>query len=497
MARRDEGGLNKPAKQPKNEPVTPKPRSSLVWPEGRNRPLPTVDRDLARRLARSPMDFEDLMPWIKGQLELDPPDLPQQPSDIEIPGSENCGDVFTAIGGYTIAQHTFTGSGSYQVYPTSVISNSGIFPLGAIGNLLNGWALQMRWVEQVALNPLANGYRVRWEFGLDFSVPDETTDAAGQLSRYQFPWDTQPPFWAPYSPTEYNDSGWITTVVPSDYATFSSRSSNCDQIVVSPTILVSSAVFGAVVPEVIFYFKWIYDPNAVVTAPPYDLSPPADTSVASGLVWDPDTMEWVSATSLPLPAYATVRVNSGGSDVVRTRINVIEGTGVDVSVADDSGNDEIDLTVAVDPAEISITSFSFPGGSTFLRADGTFVSVATEDRMNAAFSGEPIVGGTYPAVVPRGTGDVDITIDLERFALRLEVPASSGDTVAVLQKATGGGAPTWSDVATCTIAAGSYEATEQTIGGVTVTSGDLLRLYFTSVGAGADYYTGTVTGTEV
>lgn len=42
-----------------------------------------------------------------------------------------------------------------------------------------------------------------------------------------------------------------------------------------------------------------------------------------------------------------VRKNSTGSTFTRRRVNLIEGTGISLTVADDSGSDEVDVTVAV------------------------------------------------------------------------------------------------------------------------------------------------------
>jgi len=42
----------------------------------------------------------------------------------------------------------------------------------------------------------------------------------------------------------------------------------------------------------------------------------------------------------------TVRKNSAGSDFQRPRVNFIEGTNVTLTVADDSGNKEVDITIA-------------------------------------------------------------------------------------------------------------------------------------------------------
>lgn len=242
------------------------------------------------------------------------------------------------------------------------------------------------------------------------------------------------------------------------------------------------------------YWRWVYMPDGLLNEG-IELPTPTDPTVPNVVTWDPDTGGWATSSSTKAVARVGARVNSGGTTYERQRINLVEGSGVDLSVADDAVNEEVDVTVTVDGSELSITGFSFPGGDTFLRADGTFADY--KDRLVAVFSGTPTAGGSYPVIIPRGNDDADISIDLERLALRLESPASSGTTTAILQKSVGGGAPAWSDIATISISSGNYEGTEQTIGSYTITSGDLLRLYFTAVGTGADWYTGTVTGTEV
>lgn len=42
-----------------------------------------------------------------------------------------------------------------------------------------------------------------------------------------------------------------------------------------------------------------------------------------------------------------VRVNSAGSTYTRGRLNLIEGGNVTISIADDSGSDEVDVTLSV------------------------------------------------------------------------------------------------------------------------------------------------------
>src|SRR5688500_2848905 len=53
-----------------------------------------------------------------------------------------------------------------------------------------------------------------------------------------------------------------------------------------------------------------------------------------------------NASLLGARARLAVRKNSGGSDFIRRRLNLIEGTGITLTVADDSGNEEVDVTIA-------------------------------------------------------------------------------------------------------------------------------------------------------
>lgn len=52
-----------------------------------------------------------------------------------------------------------------------------------------------------------------------------------------------------------------------------------------------------------------------------------------------------------------VRKNSAGTDFVRRRLNLIEGTNITLTVADDSGNDEVDVTIAAAGAAASWLDF--------------------------------------------------------------------------------------------------------------------------------------------
>lgn len=65
-----------------------------------------------------------------------------------------------------------------------------------------------------------------------------------------------------------------------------------------------------------------------------------------------------------------VRKNSAGSTFTRRRVNLIEGSNVTLTVADDSGSDEVDVTIA------AATSTTFPNGTVIGGVSGTYATNA-------------------------------------------------------------------------------------------------------------------------
>ena len=531
-----------------------RPQSSLIWPEGRPRPLPTEDRELMRRLLQNPETTfgGPWLEWLKGRLELEPPqfvgaDLPasspqkiiedsevvvgQEPAlsfdDASItlyntivefdvtntPGVRdivkgrvatrvfNPGDVLVdpslyacvslGAGYFTTARTTISGSGSYQEFEGSTANS-----VGTMGNLAAGFGLEVRFISTETLSALANNFRMTVRGYKDGIPTDDIADGAAFLD-YGWMGTNY------YDPESLIDSGWKTMLSPNDLAGIPiSYSDYCDEILLGCWALTSSMAFGSVIPAGRLYYRWYYDPNSEGRNVLADLPYPASDTVENLIHWDPATGQWVVDTDVLAVARGRYRAN-GGTSYERQRLNVIPGSSqLSVAMADDSANEEVDLTIDVVEANIGITDLgSFPGGSTtFLRADATWAVAdlgAEKGRMVAYFNGTPVAGTSRYVVIPRNKGDADATIDLERLHFRLDIPASSGTTTAILQKSAGGSVPAWSDVATISITSGNYEATDQTIGAYTVTADDLLRLYFTAVGTGADGYTAIVTGTEV
>src|SRR4051812_48069257 len=111
--------------------------------------------------------------------------------------------------------------------------------------------------------------------------------------------------------------------------------------------------------------------------------------------------------------------------------------------------------------------------------------------------------GPYPLNILTGAvwkvplvDEVSTTFDLTRALFRLETPGTTS-TVVRIEKSSGGGAFSGSPttITTLTLTSGSYETTDTT-GLGSVTSGDLLRIVWVSVGTNARGFLVAVEGTE-
>lgn len=96
--------------------------------------------------------------------------------------------------------------------------------------------------------------------------------------------------------------------------------------------------------------------------------------------------------NLDANARVAVRKNSAGAGSKRRRINLIEGSNVTLTVADDSGDEEVDVTIAA----------SSGGGTLTVKANGS--TIGAQSTLN-------VVGGTGITVSATDTGtQIDVTI---------------------------------------------------------------------------------------
>lgn len=122
-------------------------------------------------------------------------------------------------------------------------------------------------------------------------------------------------------------------------------------------------------------------------------------SVSSPITLTGATIGFDSTATLDNNARVVVRKNSGANVGTRRRLNFIEGTGITLTVADDAGNEEVDITIDASGAsgDIVWTMAALSG--------------AASAAANAAAIQTLISGGTTHIQLPAGTFSID-SIDM-------------------------------------------------------------------------------------
>lgn len=108
----------------------------------------------------------------------------------------------------------------------------------------------------------------------------------------------------------------------------------------------------------------------------------------------------VSPTAdLDANARVGVRKNSAGSTFERRRINLIEGSGVTLTVADDSANEEVDVTIASSTTS-GLLGYGEKTSTTAIagEAEGSAVTIATASAVVLDGSTSVLIQGAVPAV---------------------------------------------------------------------------------------------------
>jgi hypothetical protein len=263
MARREGDGLNKPARQPKNDPLVPKSRSSLVWPEGRARPLPTEDRDLVRRLSRSPQDFDGIIDWIRDRLELDPPEflIPGEDSELDLTSGQYDFDV-TAQTLFPVYDEVGLPAGLGEVY-------------------LAGYSLEVRAVYTVIPSNADNA-----NIQLRSGATEATATAA---------WNV---IISPDSGSGTYDTGW-QRMTPAGYTPTSPGLQHWLYAGGDPYSDTFPVQFAGTL-----YYRWIYDPDATGEYAVNMLPNGSSDGTDAVTYWDGNADEgaggsWVAAATLP------------------------------------------------------------------------------------------------------------------------------------------------------------------------------------------------------
>jgi len=147
---------------------------------------------------------------------------------------------------------------------------------------------------------------------------------------------------------------------------------------------------------------------------------PEHISVAAPLTLAATVLGFDAAADLSNNARVAVRKNSAGSVFIRRRINLIEGANVTLTVADDAGNEEVDVTVAASgggggSVNSGTTSVDFGAGAS--NANDTHKVVTVIGQAG-------IVAGSLVQAWVRGTTSADHNID-EHMVDELKVEAGN------------------------------------------------------------------------
>ena len=163
---------------------------------------------------------------------------------------------------------------------------------------------------------------------------------------------------------------------------------------------------------------------------------------AANTVWRSDGTDpgW-STGDLDSNARVGVRKNSAGSTFTRRRVNLIEGSGITLTVADDSGNEEVDVTIeATAGGGGTVTSVDVSGGTTGLTTSGgpitTSGTITISGTLIVANGGTGRASHTAYAVICGGTTSTAAQQSI----------ASVGTAAQVLTSNGAGALPTFQDV---------------------------------------------------
>lgn len=163
---------------------------------------------------------------------------------------------------------------------------------------------------------------------------------------------------------------------------------------------------------------------------PKNLGPKGNTG--QGFTPDPDAVTRVS-----------VRKNSTGSVLSRRRLNLIEGTDVSITVADDSGSEEVDITIAVTGSPGTPTIFtsayaSPPGsptdGDTWIPSDSPYTAYRVSSAWIWRYKGGAVTLPDAASLSWVNQGAAVLTVN--GGALNLFAPANATSNLRLRTKVT-------------------------------------------------------------
>lgn len=168
-----------------------------------------------------------------------------------------------------------------------------------------------------------------------------------------------------------------------------------------------------------------------------------------------NVVDATETTAINANARHAVSKNSGATVGTRRRINLIEGTGIALTIADDAGNEEVDVTIAS-----TVLAFPGYGGAGYpvdvdlaAEADGVSALAARADHKHSAPSGAPSGTGTANAAGASASIPRLDHVHLTNVAIKDE-GAAQGDAHTIDFVGAGVTATVAAGVATITIGGG-------------------------------------------
>jgi len=215
------------------------------------------------------------------------------------------------------------------------------------------------------------------------------------------------------------------------------------------------------------------------------------------------------------PQTVVVRKNSGANVGTRSRLNFIEGSNVTLTVADDAGDGEVDVTIAAASGAPTTETYLTDADETGTLPNSRRLLAGTDVSFDDTTPGERTINVT-PTTQKRGCvlvfciaftplaigadrgeltvpydpddGTTGLTWNVRRITLRVET-AGGAPSVRV-EKSTASGAFSAATVGDVTLGSGAYEGSNTTALG-TVASGNKLRMNILTL-ATAEYWTVSV-----
>ncbi len=157
---------------------------------------------------------------------------------------------------------------------------------------------------------------------------------------------------------------------------------------------------------------------------------PIDVADGDGVGGDP-SISFDQTVDLDNNARVAVSKNSGATVGERRRINLIEGSGISITMTDDAGNEEIDITLATTGSGIADGDY----GDVTVSGSGTVITIDA-----GAVSNSKMAAMATMTIKGNNTGGASAPIDLTAAQVKTLLAIAAGDVSGLATIATSGSA---------------------------------------------------------